>query len=284
MAQPIARTLKTDGAEVYHETRGGQGPTLLIIPGGPQDAGVFARLADELAADYKVVTYDPRGNSRTLSDSLPGDLDVRQQSNDAAALICAAGSPAYVFGTSGGAQIALELAVCHPDLIRAVVAHEPPAAMALDDPEKILAKDRALLETYRRDGVEAAMGQFFSENGLDGSVDSGPSSDLLPEEAETFERVGSNFEYWLAHGIMPLTLYMPDVPTLRTGVPKVVVAIGEQSYGQPIAEMGEALTARLGQRPMRFPGDHMGFASHTAAFAQALRSALDEQTNARAVQ
>ena len=91
-------------------------------------------------------------------------------------------------------------------------------------------------------------------------------------------RVSGNFEYWLAHGMMPLTLYMPDVKTLRTGEPRVVVAIGEQSSRQPIAEMGEALAARLGPRPVPFPGDHMGFASHTQAFAQTLRSVLEEKT------
>jgi hypothetical protein len=152
--------------------------------------------------------------------------------------------------------------------------------MALDDPEKVLEKDRALLDTYRREGVEAAMAQFFSENGLDDGADIGPELELSPEEQETFARVSGNFEYWLAHGMMPLTLYLPDVAALRAGGPKVVVAIGEGSSGQPIAEMGEALAARLGRPPVSFPGDHMGFASQAQAFAQALRHVLGETTAA----
>ena len=41
---PQSSTLKVPGASLYYETRG-SGPVLLIIPGGPQDAGVFADVA-----------------------------------------------------------------------------------------------------------------------------------------------------------------------------------------------------------------------------------------------
>ena len=60
---PKSSTLKVAGATLYYETRG-TGPTLLIIPGGPQDAGVFADLAAALADRYTVVAYDP-GDDRS---------------------------------------------------------------------------------------------------------------------------------------------------------------------------------------------------------------------------
>ena len=127
-------TLKVPGAEIYYEVRG-SGPILLIIPGGPQDAGVFADVSQHLADRYTVVAYDPRGNSRSTFDGEPEELSLDVQADDAAALIGAlGGGPAYVFGTSGGAQIGLNLAARHPDLVRIVVAHEPPAIMLLDDP------------------------------------------------------------------------------------------------------------------------------------------------------
>jgi len=43
----------------------GSGPTLLLIAGGNGDAGIFERVASVLANEYTVVTYDPRGNSRS---------------------------------------------------------------------------------------------------------------------------------------------------------------------------------------------------------------------------
>ncbi|TIW65210.1 MAG: alpha/beta fold hydrolase [Mesorhizobium sp.] len=193
--------------------------------------------------------------------------------------------PAYVFGTSGGAQIGLNLAARHPGQVRALVAHEPPSMMLLDDPSHALAGMRDLHDTYRSQGVGAAMRKFFSENGLSEGPDQGeagpndaetqdapPPFEPTPEEAETFARVSSNFEYWLAHGVMPLSLYRPDVEALRGAA--VVVGIGEESVGQPIDGMGKALADRLGVKRAAFPGDHMGFGHYPDRFAETLHLAL----------
>lgn len=266
-------TLKVPGATLYYEVRG-QGPTLLIIPGGPQDAGVFAELSQLLADRYTVVAYDPRGNSRSRFDGEIMPLVMDQQADDAAALIEALGNgPAYVFGTSGGAQIGLNLAARYPKLVKALVAHEPPSMMLMDDPSEAVAADKALYDTYVKEGVDAAMGMFFSMNGLEEGADAAeapPEFEMPPEEAETFARVSGNFEYWLAHGMLPLSLYTPDVAALKAGSPEIVVAIGEASAGQPIEEMSLALSNRLGTAPTKFPGDHMGFGPQAGAFAEAL--------------
>jgi len=269
-------TLKVPGATLYYEVKG-SGPMLLIIPGGPQDAGVFAELAQRLADSYTVVTYDPRGNSRSTFDGEVKPLLMDQQADDAAALIEALGKgPAYVFGTSGGAQIGLNLAARHPRLAQALVAHEPPSMLLMDDPSEAVAADKALYDTYVKDGVDAAMGMFFSMNGLEegDAAEAPPEFEMPPEEAETFARVSGNFEYWLAHGMLPLSFYTPDVATLKAGSPKIVVAIGEASAGQPIEEMSLALTSKLGIAPTKFPGDHMGFGPQAAEFAKALHASF----------
>ncbi len=97
-----------------------------------------------------------------------------------------------------------------------------------------------------------------------------PAFAPTPEEAATFERVSGNFEYWLAHGMIPLSLYRPDVEALRAGTPQVVVGVGEQSSGQPIHEMSMALARHLGTEPVVFPGDHMGFGTDPESFAEVL--------------
>jgi pimeloyl-ACP methyl ester carboxylesterase len=262
---------KVPGAKIHYEVRGA-GPLLLIIPGGPQDAGVFADLSRALADRYTVVAYDPRGNSRSTFDGEPEALRVDQQADDAAMLIEALGKgPAYVFGTSGGAQIGLNLAARYPDRVRALVAHEPPSMMLLDDPSAALAADRDLHDTYRREGVDAAMAKFFGMTVLEGGEG---EFEMPPKAAETFARVSSNFEYWLAHGMIPLSTYVPDVATLHAGKPRIAVALGEASAGQPIYDMGLALAGKLGTEPVIFPGDHVGFETHADAFAETLQRTL----------
>ena len=262
ISMTTAATLKVPGATLYYETWG-SGPLLLVIPGGPQDAGVFSDLARHLADRYTVVPYDPRGNSRSAFDGEPTELSLDQQADDAAALIRHLGSPAYVFGTSGGAQIGLNLVTRHPNLVQTLVAHEPPTMMLLADPAADIAETNNLYEIYQTQGVDAAMGAFFGGNALDGPEGGAPEGeappefDLPPEAAETMGRVMGNFDYWLAHGMRPLSFYKPDVAVLKSGKSKVVVGISVESEGQPIARMSGALAAALGVTPVHFPGDHV---------------------------
>src|SRR5712691_3231413 len=110
------KTLTVPGANIHYEVRGA-GPVVLCIPGGPADARAFERLAKELAPDYVVVTYDPRGLSRS---PLTGPFDdaraMQINADDASRLILAVtDGKANVLASSGGAVIALDLATRHPE-------------------------------------------------------------------------------------------------------------------------------------------------------------------------
>ena len=106
-----AQTLQLKGATLYYETRG-SGPVLLLIAGGAADAGVFEDVASLLAHDYTVVTYDPRGNSRSPLTGEPEDQQIEVHSDDAMRLLeTVTTSPAAVFGTSSGAEAVLPVSV-----------------------------------------------------------------------------------------------------------------------------------------------------------------------------
>ena len=268
---PLTRSVVVPGASIYVEQRG-SGPTLLLIPGGAQDAGVFSALATELSDQFTVIALDPRCNSRSPCDDRTSDLTVDQHADDAAAVIAAfGGGPVTVFGTSGGAQVGLNLAARYPALVTTLVAHEPPSMMLMADPSVHLAADKSLNDTYLRDGVQAAMEQFMTANGLDAKA---MPVEMSPEDTETFGRMNGNFEYWLAHGMLPLSQYRADVKALKSGVANIIVALGAASVGQPIYDMGTALAAALGVQPETFPGDHMGFGMDPAGFAAALGDVL----------
>src|SRR5262245_61300953 len=127
--------VETEGDEIFYEVRG-QGPPLLMIPGGGGDAGFFSLVADILADEYKVITYDRRVNSRSTRRD-PRNFEISQPSRDAVAVLRAAGeAPAFVFGNSGGAVIALDMAKTQPQAVRAAVAHEPQVVRVLPDGER----------------------------------------------------------------------------------------------------------------------------------------------------
>ena len=180
---PYTRNVAVPGATIYVEQRG-SGPTLLLIPGGAQDAGVFAALARALSDQFTVIALDPRCNSRSPFDDRTSDLNVAQHADDAAAVIAAfGGGPVMVFGTSGGAQVGLNLAARYPALVSTLVAHEPPSMMLMAEPAVHLAANKALHDTYLRDGVQAAMAQFMTANGLDAEA---MPEGMSAEDMETF--------------------------------------------------------------------------------------------------
>lgn len=266
-AQP--HTLKAPGATLYYETAG-SGPVLLMIPGGPADAGMFAGLAGELADRYTVVAVDPRGNSRSTFDGEPVEQDLDVHGDDMARILEAvSGGPAFVFGSSGGGQIGLNLAARHPDRVEVLVAHEPPCITLLPDADKLVAQNREVVDTYRAAGIGPAMAKFAEFSGLRGGPPQ-PQGPIPPEQAQAMARIGGNMDYFVGHGIWPISTYRPDLAALKAGRGRVEVGVGTESAGQVAHETGLALARALGRDAIVFPGDHGGFGAHQAEFARIL--------------
>ena len=153
---------QSHGAELYYEVRG-RGPAVLLIAGATGDAGHFEQAADVLASEHTVITYDRRGNSRSRPTG-PTTLD--KQADDAAALLRHVGAAAaVVFGTSGGAIIALKLAIRAPEVARYVIVHEPPFMQVLPDAAELGRTFQAQVEqALATRGVSGAMELFIREN------------------------------------------------------------------------------------------------------------------------
>lgn len=118
-------SLDVPGARLHYELRG-SGP-LLVLAGAPMDATCFAAAADLLAADFTVLTTDPRGINRSVLDDPESDSTPQLRGDDLAALVAHTGiGPAVALGSSGGAVSVLALAQQHPEAVHTVVPHEPP--------------------------------------------------------------------------------------------------------------------------------------------------------------
>ncbi|MDO8431331.1 MAG: alpha/beta fold hydrolase [Candidatus Binatus sp.] len=267
-----SHTMKVPGATLYYEVRG-SGPVLLMIPGGPADAGVFSGLAGCIADRHTVVAYDPRGNSRSIFDGAPEKQQLDVHGDDAARLIETVGTgPAYVLGSSGGAQIGLNLAARHPARVRTLVAHEPPCIQMLPDASQVLTATQEVYDTYLRDGVRPAMQKFMQMAGLGGPPPQ--AAPPLPEAQAAFARFQGNMDYFLAHGLWPISMFVPDVATLRAGPVRVVVGVGESTKGQIAYRTAVALAQKLGTERATFPGDHNGFGARPESFAATLHRVL----------
>ena len=272
-------TVEVPGASLYHEVRG-SGPVLLCITGGPTDAGMFTDLAGRLSDRYTVVTYDQRGHSRSALDGAPEDIPVALHADDAAALLEAVGDePAHVYGNSGGATIGLDLAARRPELVRTLVAHEPPVMELLPDAAQWRTNFRDISDAYLAHGVFAAMetfGRLVEEGGPLYSKDV-QEQEPTPEAQEMFARMAGNFDLFIAHEIRQIGAYGPDLDTLRAAQTRIVSAAGETSDLQAARRAAFALADGLGIPVAYLPGGHGGWGSDPQEFADRLDGLLQEE-------
>jgi pimeloyl-ACP methyl ester carboxylesterase len=272
--------VQVPGASLYYEVRG-SGPALLMIPGGPTDANAFEPIAPRLADWYTVVTYDPRGLSRSSLDAQPDDRRmIEMMGNDASHLLAAiARDPAFVFGNSGGALIGLELAARHPEQVHTLVAHEPPLVSLFSDEERARAQAamQEAYDTYQTSGVGPAMQKFLTAAGLNGEqrpAQSGSQGEPSPEMLEAVAHMQQNLELFFGHYLLAATAYEPDLSALKAGSPRIVAAVGETTQGQ-LARRGAVLLAkRLGIDVVIFPCDHGGFSTSPVEFAETLHKVI----------
>lgn len=122
-------TIDVNGTTLYYERRG-HGPPVLFIPGAGGDAGDWSTVADAVADEHTVLTYDRRANSRSPRPSGWTAAPVGEQADDAAALLRALDlAPAVAYGLSSGAMILTDLVLRHPTVLRGAILHEPPFTM-----------------------------------------------------------------------------------------------------------------------------------------------------------
>ncbi len=286
MTEPETHKLEAPGAVLHYDIRrnaAGAEPVLLII-GSPMAASGFVTLAGHFD-DRTVVTYDPRGAERSLRTDDADESTPEEHADDLHRVIAAlGGGPVDLFATSGGAVNALVLVAQHPEDVRTLVAHEPPAVQELPDREELLATCVAIRETYYRDGFGPAMAKFIAVAGHDGPLPAGYADQPGPDPALfglPAEDDGSRDNPLVGQNMITCTHHRHDFDALRAAPTRIVVAVGAESADQMPARAARAVAERLGTDPVPFPGDHAGFlggeygqTGEPDAFAATLRSVL----------
>src|ERR1700730_10983485 len=164
MTEPKTYTLDAPGAVLHYDvrspSRASTEPVLLII-GSPMGADGFTTLAGHFA-DRTVVTYDPRSAGRSKRTDGASETTPDEHADDLHRLISALDAgPVDIFASSGGAVNALAMVARHPEQVRTLVAHEPPASQEVPDHEAVLAACAGIRETYYRSGFGPAMAKFI---------------------------------------------------------------------------------------------------------------------------
>jgi pimeloyl-ACP methyl ester carboxylesterase len=139
----------------------GEGETVLLVH------GIGGTAWPDLPG--RVIAYSRRGYGDSGAPEPYLATTVEEQAEDAAALLDGLGTaPAAVVGWGVGALVALDLARRHRDLVRGVVAIDPPLFAFVPDASEILSAERDALErSVREHGPEAAVRSFMTAAGAD---------------------------------------------------------------------------------------------------------------------
>ena len=287
MPEATTHTIDAPGAVVTYDVRPGSdaSKTPLVMVASPMAAAGFTTLSGHFT-DRTVVTYDPRHSERSRLTT-NADPTPETHADDIHRVVQAAvGSvPVDVLASSGGAVNMLAFVAAHPEVVRTLVAHEPPLASALPDREAALAAIHDVQDTYEREGIGPGMAKFLGLIMHGGEVPADWVDRPAPDPAQfglPTEDDGSRDDPMLGRGhIVNTTGYEPDYDAIKAAPTRVVVAYGAQSGGQLAQRGALAVADALGVEPEVFPSDHGGFlggeygqTGDPDAFAARLREVL----------
>lgn len=286
MIEPETHTLDAPGAVLHYDIRRNDASTqpVLLLIGSPMGATGFGTLAGHFT-DRTVVTYDPRGAERSKRTDGALRSTTDEHADDLHRLILALDAgPVDIFASSGGAVNALALVARHPEQVRTLVAHEPPAAQELPDREPALAACDGIHETYQREGLGPAMAKFIALVSYEGPIPPGFADQPGPDPANfglPTEDDGSRDNPLLGLNMPSTPAHRHDFDALRAAPTRIVLGVGAQSGRMIAGRAAVAVAERLGTAPVTFPGGHDGFLGgeyggmgEPDAFAATLREVL----------
>jgi pimeloyl-ACP methyl ester carboxylesterase len=185
------RTFKHRAADIdwYCELRG-SGPSLVLIPSGEGDCGSFANVADALATDFAVLTFDMPGFSRSGQPPEFGRVTAAMLAEQVASLVSSLNlAPAAFYGCSSAGLAVLTLVAQYSNVVRNALVHE--AALMRDSPEP-LAPLFALNDLADTDIVQACKALF-----RDRMNSKGDAWDAVG--GEYHHRLEKNYVTWVRH-------------------------------------------------------------------------------------
>jgi pimeloyl-ACP methyl ester carboxylesterase len=255
-----------DGVGLHVRVRGA-GPALVLVPGAGGDGDQYDALATRLAVHRTVVTYDRRANSRSPRPDDYAATTIEEQADDIAHLLAALGLPsAAVFGNSLGAVIALGCALRSPEVVDALVLHEPALIAVLDDPDSAMG------------AVQPVIAGGMSAGGMRGGAEAffrfadASAYDQLPGPVR--ERMLGNAQVLFESEFGAFASWTPDTAAVRTLQMPVTVLVGRDSGAAAFHDAARWVADQTSTIVTEVPGGHLGFVTDTDAVAAVLLESL----------
>ena len=270
-------TANVNGVQLFYEISGTGGVPVVFVHGSWGAHHNWNQVVPSLAESFRVLTYDRRGHSQ--SERPAGRGSVREDVADLIALIEQLELvPAWVIGNSFGSSITLRLAGERPDLLRGVIAHEPPLfSLVADDPtvssmiEEVSMRIGSVVERIASGDHTGAAEQFVDTVAL------GPGSweKLPPNLQQTFIE---NAPTYLDEARDPEQLAF-DLEWIGSFPHPALLTSGDQSPPIFSPVVGKLADALPNVEVFTYSGaGHIPYATHPADYVKAVTSFISKNS------
>ena len=227
---------KINNVNIFWKLTGDKGEPLIFVHGSWGDHHNWDLVTAQLSKMFRVLTYDRRGHSQ--SERPTGQGYVEEDIMDLIELINHLElSPAHIVGNSYGAGIVLKTAAKRPDLVRSLIAHEPPFfGLLKDNPDArqalqmVDARIKAVLDLIAAGNLEKASEEFMEK------IASEPGTwEKLPDEVK--KTTTYNAPTFYDEMLDPQSLEF-DTTTLSTFRKPALLSTGSESppFFRPVIE------------------------------------------------
>lgn len=258
---------KANGISINYEIKG-KGENLILIHGAGDNLNMWYHQVPVFSKSYRVITCDVRGSGKT--ESPPGQYSTSLFVEDLYQLMKAIRvETGYFLGYSMGGRIVLELAIAHPEIVKALVLANSGVGLAAPSPEAV-ARRQSMLALLDKGNIEG-----LSEMMTTGSF-SPDFKSKKPKEFEKYKKVKlQNKPDGLARlmGALGASTTPPDLSKVKC---PVLLIVGENDLFMAAEQGKQAQEAIAGSKLVVLPSGHAAAIEVPKEFNSAVLNFLSE--------
>lgn len=239
--------VRANGISVYCEIKG-KGDNLVLVHGAGDNLNMWYHQVPVFSRNYRVVTYDVRGSGK--SDSPEGEYTISLFAEDAYQLMKALKvSGAYFLGYSMGGRIALQLALEHPEMVKALVLANSSVGLLPPTPEAI-ERRKAIIELLQKKDMKT-----FAEM-MTTAAFSPDFKSRNPAEFERYKKVKMRNKPEGIARLMGSLAAPPSPPDLSKVKCPTLLIVGEHDFYMGVEQGRQAQQAIAGAELVVLPTGH----------------------------
>lgn len=239
--------IRVNGIIMNYEI-GGKGEILILIHGAGDNLNMWYKQVPVFSKSYTVITYDIRGHGGT--ETSKAEYSIELFAEDLYQFMKAIKvESAHFLGYSMGGRIALNLAIDHPEIVKALILTNSPAGLIPPSPEAV-ERRRVWLELLEKRDIKAVAEMMTTNAFSPGFKDSNPTmfdnyKDIkLQNKPDCFAQV--------IRAIGKLT----PPPDLRKVKCPVLIIVGENDAIAGVDQGNMTQKAIFGSKLVIFPTGH----------------------------